>query len=135
MPALLYSVNAVWFMMASNDHFRLSNSMLGTATSTVHETISSPNNNDMRLSVQLHSPSSFIQQNFRKSHDGFMRLPDDSHLTLDSSSNPFATQTTLQAPDDTDRPSTPRQEEATRKATEPENDEEDGKSHTRHALM
>ncbi|CAO0802246.1 unnamed protein product [Mucor circinelloides] len=124
-PALLYSVNAVWFMMASNDHFRLSNSMLGTATSTVHETISSPNNNDMRLSVQLHSPSSFIQQNFRKSHDGFMRLPDDSHLTLDSSSNPFATQTTLQAPDDTDRPSTPRQEEATRKATESENDEED----------
>ncbi|CAO0802247.1 unnamed protein product [Mucor circinelloides] len=134
-PALLYSVNAVWFMMASNDHFRLSNSMLGTATSTVHETISSPNNNDMRLSVQLHSPSSFIQQNFRKSHDGFMRLPDDSHLTLDSSSNPFATQTTLQAPDDTDRPSTPRQEEATRKATESENDEEDGKSHTTHALM
>ncbi|KAL7331085.1 hypothetical protein PS15p_203330 [Mucor circinelloides] len=124
-PALLYSVNAVWFMMASNDHFRLSNSMLGTATSTAHETVSSPNNNDMRLSVQLHSPSSFIQQNFRKSHDGFMRLPDDSHLTLDSSSNPFATQTTLHAPDGTDRPSTPRQEETTRKAAELENDEED----------
>lgn len=64
-----------------------------------------------------------------------MRLPDDSHLTLDSSSNPFATQTTLHAPDGTDRPSTPRQEETTRKAAELENDEEDGKYRPRHTLM
>ncbi|KAK4520393.1 mitochondral 37S ribosomal protein S27 [Mucor velutinosus] len=132
-PALLYSVNAVWFMMASNDHFRLSNSMLGTitpaeSTTTTHETVSSSSNNN-RLSVQHHSPSSFIQHNFRKSHDGFMRLPDDSHVTIDShsgNSNPFATQTTLNVPaESANRPSTPRQEETARKPAEPENDEED----------
>ncbi|KAL9551006.1 hypothetical protein MBANPS3_004461 [Mucor bainieri] len=140
-PALLYSVNAVWFMMASNDHFRLSNSMLGTATATEsttntntntttsHETVSSSSNNN-RLSIQHHSPSSFIQHNFRKSHDGFMRLPDDSHVTIgsdnSSSSNPFATQTTLNVPaEGTDQPRTPRQEETTRKTPESENDEED----------
>lgn len=137
-PALLYSVNAVWFMMASNDHFRLSNSMLGTvaaaeSTATTQETASSASsNNNNRLSVQHHSPSSFIQHNFRKSHDGFMRLPDDSHVTIDSdnsSSNPFATQTTLHVPaESTDQPGTQRQEEDARKAPEPENDEEDGKS-------
>ncbi|KAF1803915.1 Presenilin-domain-containing protein [Mucor lusitanicus] len=137
-PALLYSVNAVWFMMASNDHFRLSNSMLGTVTAaestTAHGTVSSSSsNNNNRLSIQHHSPSSFIQHNFRKSHDGFMRLPDDSHVTIDSnnssSSNPFATQTTLNLPEEsTDQPSSsppPRQEETSRKAPEPENDEED----------
>lgn len=71
-PALLYSVNAVWFMMASPDHFRLSNSMLG---------------DENRTSLQIRqSGSSFIQQNFRKSHDGFMRLPDDSHVTVNTSS-------------------------------------------------
>ncbi|KAI7895309.1 Presenilin-domain-containing protein [Mucor mucedo] len=70
-PALLYSVNAVWFMMASPDHFRLSNSMLGDEDRTLHI---------------RQSGSSFIQQNFRKSHDGFMRLPDDSHVTVNTSS-------------------------------------------------
>lgn len=141
-PALLYSVNAVWFMMASNDHFRISNSMLGTSTpaatttadgetSNSNETVSS---SSKRLSVQQHhSPSTFIQQNFRKSHDGFMRLPDDSHVTVNSdtssnsNSNPFATQTTLNAPDDTDRPSSTRQEEDKNKKIETENDEEEGK--------
>lgn len=58
-PALLYSVNAVWFMMASGDHFRLSNSMLGR-----HST-------DHRQSMR---PTSFI----RRSHDGFMRLPEET---------------------------------------------------------
>jgi hypothetical protein len=70
-PALLYSVNAVWFMMASPDHFRLSNSMLGEE--------------DHTLKIRQ-SGTSFIQQNFRKSHDGFMRLPDDSHVTVNTSS-------------------------------------------------
>lgn len=70
-PALLYSVNAVWFMMASPDHFRLSNSMLGEENRT--------------LQIRQ-SGSSFIQQGFRKSHDGFMRLPDDSHVTVNTSS-------------------------------------------------
>lgn len=124
-------------MMASNDHFRISNSMLGTSTSAAAETsnnnktVSSSSN---RLSVQQdHSPSSFIQQNFRKSHDGFMRLPDDSHVTVNSdtssncNNNPFATQTTLNIPDNTDQPSSTRQEEDNNKKTETENDEEDGK--------
>ncbi|GAN01533.1 presenilin family protein [Mucor ambiguus] len=133
-PALLYSVNAVWFMMASNDHFRLSNSMLGTvaaadSTTTTTHGVASSSTNSNRLSIQHHSPSSFIQHNFRKSHDGFMRLPDDSHVTIDSnnsSSNPFATQTTLNVPaESTDQPDTPRQEEAARKTPELENDEED----------
>lgn len=136
-PALLYSVNAVWFMMASNDHFRISNSMLGTSTSAATETL---NNNETvssssnRLSMQQHhSPSSFIQQNFRKSHDGFRRLPDDSHVTINSdtssnsNNNPFATQTTLNPPDNTDRSSSTRQEDDKNKNIESENDEEDGK--------
>lgn len=58
-------------MMASPDHFRLSNSMLG--------------DEDRTLQVRQ-SGSSFIQQSFRKSHDGFMRLPDDSHVTVNPSS-------------------------------------------------
>lgn len=126
-------------MMASNDHFRISNSMLGASTSATavaetpnnNETVSSSSN---RLSIQQHhSPSSFIQQNFRKSHDGFRRLPDDSHVTINSdtssnsNNNPFATQTTLNLPDNTDRPSSTTQEEDKNKKIETENDEEDGK--------
>lgn len=79
-PALLYSVNAVWFMMASNDHLKLSNSMLGSSSSRPFSAIET----GQRHSFQ------FIQPNFRKSHDGFMRLPDDSHVSVHS--NPFATQ-------------------------------------------
>ena len=65
-PALLYSVNAVWFMMASPDHFKISSGMLGSPS------------NDKAIFRQSGSP--FI----RKSHDGFMRLPDDSHITVNS---------------------------------------------------
>ncbi|KAI8647387.1 Presenilin-domain-containing protein [Parasitella parasitica] len=106
-PALLYSVNAVWFMMASNDHFRLSNRN--------------------RSSAQHRSPSSFIQQNFRKSHDGFMRLPDDSHVTVDSSasnSSPSAADIASSAVDDMDQSGNTGQE-ANNKKIEVENDEED----------
>lgn len=73
-PALLYSVNAVWFMMASTDHLKLSTSMLGNE---------SLQPNDKATIRQ--SGSSFILNNFRKSHDGFMRLPDDSHVTVNTS--------------------------------------------------
>ncbi|KAL0082260.1 Presenilin-domain-containing protein, partial [Phycomyces blakesleeanus] len=37
-PALLYSVNAVWFMVAPNDHFRLSTSIANTTTDTITTT-------------------------------------------------------------------------------------------------
>ncbi|KAI8051773.1 Presenilin-domain-containing protein [Thamnidium elegans] len=74
-PALLYSVNAVWFMMASTDHLRLSSSMLGDEPSRPNDKV-----------VFRQSGSSFIQNNFRRSHDGFMRLPDDSHVTVNTSS-------------------------------------------------
>ncbi|KAL0092994.1 Presenilin-domain-containing protein, partial [Phycomyces blakesleeanus] len=37
-PALLYSVNAVWFMVAPNDHFRLSTSIANTITDTITTT-------------------------------------------------------------------------------------------------
>lgn len=90
-PALLYSVNAVWFMMASPDHFKISNSMLGDEPST---SVTSPTLirlNDSNNKTFRQSGSSFIQQNFRKSHDGFMRLPDDSHVTVNTTTEPEIT--------------------------------------------
>jgi hypothetical protein len=116
-PALLYSVNAVWFMMASHDHLKLSNSMLGSSNRPF-----SAIETGQRHSYQ------FIQQNFRRSHDGFMRLPDDSHVTV----NPFATQETIAESVDHDRPSeTPSVAplEDSNSKIQPEDDEEDGMCH------
>ncbi|KAI8096274.1 Presenilin-domain-containing protein [Halteromyces radiatus] len=39
-PALLYSVNAVWFMLASPNHFHISHSFSSTDTSVDHPTVS-----------------------------------------------------------------------------------------------
>ncbi|KAI9486733.1 MAG: Presenilin-domain-containing protein [Benjaminiella poitrasii] len=72
-PALLYSVNAVWFMMASaNDHFKLSTSIAGSG-----ENITSGRSEKINY---RHSSTLFIQQKFinRSSHDGFIRLTDDN---------------------------------------------------------
>ncbi|CEP18688.1 hypothetical protein [Parasitella parasitica] len=130
-PALLYSVNAVWFMMASNDHFRLSNSMMGTASNESMRSNEAAPSSGNRSSAQHRSPTAFIQQNFRKSHDGFMRLRDDSHVTMESTasneqsnSNPFATQIALSALDDTDRAGNVGKETNIKKI-QVENDEED----------
>ncbi|KAI7898777.1 Presenilin-domain-containing protein, partial [Cokeromyces recurvatus] len=82
-PALLYSVNAVWFMMASaKDHFRLSKSIIGREQK---ESLRVEKNIDFRHS-SYHSHNTFIQQKvlIRNSHDGFMRLPDDT-LSIESS--------------------------------------------------
>lgn len=103
-PALLYSVNAVWFMMASTDHLRLSSSMLGDETHRPNDKV-----------VFRQSGSSFIPNNFRRSHDGFMRLPDDSHVTVSASS------TTDRHPPDV----TPAEPNDT--SIKVEADEEDGK--------
>lgn len=110
-PALLYSVNAVWFMMASTDHLRLSSSMLGDEPSSS----SSPPHRPNDKVVFRQSGSSFIQNNFRRSHDGFMRLPDDSHVTVNTSS------TTDRHPPDV----TPAESNDT--SIKVEADEEDGK--------
>lgn len=68
-PALLYTVNAVWFMMASADQLRQL------------EPTSSKQINQRRSASSSYSPSNFI----RKSHDGFMRLPDhDLPTQMDS---------------------------------------------------
>ncbi|KAI8097939.1 Presenilin-domain-containing protein [Gilbertella persicaria] len=85
-PALLYSVNAVWLMMASTDQLRLSRNLQQEAQPS---NIASPGRILERYSAS-YSPSSFA----RKSHDGFMRLPDDSHVIVNNSSNADQSDTT-----------------------------------------
>ncbi|KAI8377256.1 Presenilin-domain-containing protein [Blakeslea trispora] len=63
-PALLYTVNAVWFMMASTDQLRLSKQLEPSSSKQITQRYSTSSS---------YSPSNLIQ----KSHDGFMRLPDD----------------------------------------------------------
>lgn len=66
----------------------------------------------------------FIQQNFRKSHDGFTRLTDDSHVTANN--NVFGTQETVNESVVHDRQNeTPAENN---KISEPE-DDEDGMYH------
>lgn len=122
-PALLYSVNAVWFMMASPDNFKISSSMLGdepssSTTTPISPPLLRPNDNNNKLF--RHSGSSFIQQNFRKSHDGFMRLPDDSHVTVNN---------TTEQENSTDRHRssvTSSDEVENTKKVDPDNEEENG---------
>lgn len=124
-PALLYSVNAVWFMMASPDNFKISSSMLGdepssSTTTPISPPLLRPNDNNNKLF--RHSGSSFIQQNFRKSHDGFMRLPDDSHVTVNN---------TTEQENSTDRHRssvTSSDEVENTKKVDPDNDEENERS-------
>lgn len=121
-PALLYSVNAVWFMMASPDHFKISSSMLGDEPSSSTTPLSPPllRPSDNNSKIFRHSGSSFIQQNFRKSHDGFMRLPDDSHVTVNN---------TTEQENSTDRHRssvTSSDEVENTKKVDPDNEEENG---------
>jgi hypothetical protein len=158
-PALLYSVNAVWFMMASADHFKLSNSMLppttatnttnsiteeehrpttaavGSSSSSSSAATLSPNllrrpDNEKVTTAFRHSASSFIQQNFiRKSHDGFIRLPDDSHITVQQQQTTENTTTDRRHSSVTEEESSNDTDGNTKKvepAADTEKDEEDG---------
>lgn len=81
-PALLYSVNAIWLMMANpGQHFY------------------NPDNNPNEDQFQ-HSGQTFDQQ--RASHDGFMRLNDSSQPTIILDNNTTTTTTTNEAKNEND---------------------------------
>ncbi|KAI8982351.1 Presenilin-domain-containing protein [Mycotypha africana] len=96
-PALLYSVNAVWFMAATHDHFKLSDSII-SSTSAI--SLNSDALSTKLLRDEQHQQSNnFIVEcqqhasNNRMSRDGFIRLPDNSNTSIEN--NPFATQHSL----------------------------------------
>ncbi|KAG1137049.1 hypothetical protein G6F37_007571 [Rhizopus arrhizus] len=81
-PALLYSVNAIWLMMANpGQHF--------------YNSDNHPNEDQFQ-----HSGQTFDQQ--RASHDGFMRLNDSSQPTIMLNNNTTAT-TTNEAKNENDK--------------------------------
>lgn len=116
-PALLYSVNAVWFMMASTDHLRLSSSMLGTndtfnlLDSSTETLTTKPKN-----TIHRQSRHSLAMSN-RMSRDGFVRLRDDHHQqSIQSNHNMGVHSSTPTTP-----PPPPENNDS------PEPDEDDGK--------
>lgn len=81
-PALLYSVNAIWLMMANpGQHF--------------YNSDNNPNEDQFQ-----HSGQTFDQQ--RASHDGFMRLNDSSQPTIILDNNTTTTTTTNEAKNEND---------------------------------
>ncbi|KAI9010497.1 Presenilin-domain-containing protein [Phycomyces nitens] len=89
-PALLYSVNAVWFMVAPNDHFRLSTSMTTSSTTiTTPEPTLSPFLPEFRRSRNL-THSSFANTFHSFSNSSEYEASTSSIAPLQQNSSPIS---------------------------------------------